>query len=279
MLKLFERDIAAVDQRLVVIAPPYASIPGSLQNVTVDPAERELLIQEVQRLRGSIYLRDGALKADDLTPDGRHETREDEKSWHLLVMDEQRRVSGCIWYREHERMPAFHQLRVRDCALAHTDEWRERLQTAVEGEIARARRERIRYAEVGGWAVACGSRCFSAGLLLVLGTYGLSQIAGGALVVATATVRHSSAKILRRLGGSHLEGDGFVVPPYYDPRYDCDMELLRFDTRRPSAKYAGLVELLKGRLANVEVVSSGSPVIQAAAYASVPMRGLAIAAA
>jgi hypothetical protein len=176
-------------------------------------------------------------------------------------------------------MPAFHQLRVRECGLAHDEQWRGKLQTAVEGEIARARRERIRYAEVGGWAVACGSGCFSAGLLLVLGTFGLSQLAGGALVVATATVRHSSAKILRRLGGSHLEGDGFVVPPYYDPRYDCEMELLRFDTRRPGAKYAGLVGLLRGKLANVEVIAGDRSVSAAPAFASIPMRGLAVAAA
>jgi hypothetical protein len=47
------------------------------------------------------------------------------------------------------------------------------------------------------------------------------------------------------------------VPSYYDPKYKCEMELLRFDSRRPSAKYNGLIESLKDKLANVSVVASG----------------------
>jgi hypothetical protein len=58
------------------------------------------------------------------------------------------------------------------------------------------------------------------------------------------------------LGGSLLEIGGSIVPPYYDPKYKCEMELLRFDSRKPNAKYAGLVELLGERLQNVSVVTS-----------------------
>jgi hypothetical protein len=79
---------------------------------------------------------------------------------------------------------------------------------------------------------------------------------GGALGLTTATVRHSSSTILRRLGGSLLEFGGSIVPPYYDPKYQCEMELLRFDSRKPSAKYGGLIELLGGRLQNVSVVAT-----------------------
>ena len=258
MLKLFERDIAAADQRLIVLAPANRAIPRSLKNVTQDSDERQDLIHEMQRLRGSIYLKDGALTRAQLTADGRHETPEDEKAWHILVTNENREVTGCIWYLEHESSPTIDDLRVRNCPLTTQDEWRDKLRAAVNNEVSRARHDRISYAEVGGWAVACGSQCVSAALLLILGTYSLSQIAGGALVLATATVRHSSAKILRRLGGSHLEGNGYTVPSYYDSRYDCEMELLRFDTRRPTAKYAGLVNMLKGRLADVQVIATDS---------------------
>jgi len=92
-------------------------------------------------------------------------------------------------------------------------------------------------------------------LLLILSTYGLSQMLGGAFVVATATVRHASAAVLRRLGGSALQGAGYTVPPYYDPTYDCQMEILRFDTRQPDAKFARLVEALKEKFSRIPVIA------------------------
>jgi hypothetical protein len=81
-----------------------------------------------------------------------------------------------------------------------------------------------------------------------------------------ATVRHSSSTILRRLGGSLLEVGGAMVPPYYDPKYRCEMELLRFDSRRPSAKYGGLIDLLGRNLANVSVIATVASVGASPAY-------------
>jgi hypothetical protein len=93
-------------------------------------------------------------------------------------------------------------------------------------------------------------------LLLALAAYSLGRRLGGALGITTATVRHSSSTILRRLGGSHLEAGGTIVPSYFDPKYNCEMELLRFDSRKPNAKYTGLIELLRDRLTNVSVIAS-----------------------
>jgi hypothetical protein len=266
MLKLLERNIQTVHHRLVVVAPRRAAIPGVFRNIQIDPDLHSERVRDLQRLRGDVYRDDGAVRSDQLSADGLHQIPEDGKSWHLLTVDEENRVIGCVWYLEHER-PAVAQLRVRHCALAHQAEWSDRFRTAIESEIAEARRERIRYAEVGGWAVADTGRLADS-LLLLLGVYSLSQAIGGALVVATATFRHSSAQILRRIGGSHLTSGGCAVPPYYDPQYQCDMELLRFDTRKPGPKFAPLVALLGTQLADtpliaaedhgVEVVSSGT---------------------
>ena len=74
--------------------------------------------------------------------------------------------------------------------------------------------------------------------------------------MTTATVRHPSSTILRRLGGSSLEVDGIRVPSYFDPAYACEMELLRFDSRRPNPKYVDLVEVLRSKLGNVTVVAT-----------------------
>jgi hypothetical protein len=254
MLQLLQRSIRSIDQRLVLLAPPQSSVPNSFTNVDFDLGRHRELVREIQSLRGSVYLHDGAIERRQLSPDGLHETPEDEKSWHLLILNNQQRATACVWYLEHENTARVEDLRVRGCPLARSDGWRGKLWKAVGSELARARRDRLGYAEVGGWAVEKSSRCTSEGLLLALAAYSLGRVFGGALGMTTATVRHGSSRILRRLGGTPLETDGADVPSYYDPRYKCEMELLRFDSRHPSAKYAGVIELLRQKLADVPVI-------------------------
>ena len=267
MLRLLERNVATIEKRLVLVAPPNVSIPQAFSNVTNDRQRHRDLVEEMQRLRGSIYLSDGAVQPSQLTPDGLHRTPEDDRSWHLLMLNGQRKVSSCAWYLEHDDSARFEQLRVRHCALAKSD-WRDKLVNAVELELRRARQEGLRYAEVGGWAVAKQSRCTSEGLLLALAAYSLGRRMGGALGLTTATLRHSSATILRRIGGSVLRTGERIVPPYYDPNYDCEMELLRFDSRRPNPKYDSLIELLGSRLQNASVIATDAPVEAAPSQAA-----------
>lgn len=259
MLRLLERNIASVDRHLVLLAPPDETAPDVLRNVIVDQTRHRQLVREMQQLRGSIYLRDGAVERRQLAYDGSHRTPEDEKSWHLLMLNKDQRISSCAWYMPHDTASAtFADLRVRSCPLADQDGWRDKLWQAIESELARARRERIGYAEVGGWAVAPESRCTSQGLVLALAAYSLGALFGGTLGLTTATVRHSSSTILRRIGGAHLKISDAMMPSYWDPRYRCEMELLRFDSRLPNSKYAGLIDLLKRKLTDVSVLACRS---------------------
>jgi hypothetical protein len=254
MLKLLERNVDSVERRLVVLAPQTGHVSRGLPQIQADSDRHADLLAELQRLRGSVYTQDGAIRPDQLTADGRHQTPDDSRSWHMVMLNEQGQVGGCIWYLEHEGRPTVDQLRAGRSELARQGEWRDKLKIAIDSETARARREGIGYAEVGGWAVAENSR-FADCLLLILGIYSLSQQIGGALVVATATARHSSAGILRRMGGSPLTGQDFVIPSYYDPQYTCQMEMLRFDTRRPGAKFEGFVRQMRGRFSGIPVIS------------------------
>jgi hypothetical protein len=261
MLGLVERSIASIERRLILLAPS-GTITAPFGNVTSDGARHDALLSGMQRLRGAIYLEDGAIGLEHLTRDGRHRTPEDDASWHLLMVDREQRITSCVWYREHERNASIDQLRVRECPLRRDDTWRNVVTRAVEAQMAQARVESLRYVEVGGWAVSKQARGAVEGLILALGAYSLGRVFGGALGLTTATVRHCSSRILRRLGGANFEIDGTIVPPYYDPRYDCTMELLRFDSRRPSSRYARLVEALETKLDDVEVFVSTSAASQ-----------------
>ena len=256
MLRLLERNIASVENRLVLLAPPQAGVPAHFHNVTYDFSQHRALVREMQKLRGSVYLAEGNVRREQLTPDGLHETPEDARSWHLLMSDGRGGVSACAWYLEHENTTSIENLRIRNCPLARVDDWSDRLKTAVESEISKARRNRMRYAEVGGWAVSKHRRCTSEGLVLALAAYGLCRTLGGAIGITTANVKHSSSSILRRLGGSYLEAGGKTIPAYFDHRYNADIEILRFDSRRPAGKYAYLIDMLRHRLSNVQIVAS-----------------------
>ena len=102
MIKLLERNIASVERRLVLLAPPQATLPDSFANVTFDSDLHTQLVREMQSVRGAIYLNEGNVTHHQLSDDGRHQTPEDERSWHLLWTDGSGHVSSCAWYLEHE---------------------------------------------------------------------------------------------------------------------------------------------------------------------------------
>src|ERR1035437_5035534 len=255
MLKTRERNIASVNERVVLLAPSVASVGEVFRTVDVDRGRHEQLVRDVQKLRGSIYLKDGAIRSEQLSSDGLHQTPEDEKGWHMLLLNEQHQVSACALYLEHDNTVSFEGLRVRQCPLAENQEWRPRLWKAVQAELAHARRDRLQFVELGGWAVSENSRGTSGPLALALAVYAFSRRCGGALGMTTATFRHCSATILKRLGGSRFEVDGATLPAYYDPRYQCMMEMIRFDSRSPNPKYIRLIEQARQKLTNILVVA------------------------
>jgi hypothetical protein len=265
MLKTLERNLSSVEQRIVLVAPSEESVSDFFDNVHVNAERHSALIGEIQRFRGGIYLQDGAVQRHELTADGRHETPEDDKAWHMLLVNKQK-LSACALYHEHHNSIEPEDLRVRQCPLATQPEWAPTLWKAVRGEIARARRERLEYVELGGWAVSPETRRTSGPLTMALAVYGFSRRHGGALGMTTATFRHCSAVILQRLGGSRFEVDGTALPPYYDPRYGCMMEMLRFDSRQPNAKYVELIDQLRDKLSQVQVITRPARTFAASAF-------------
>ena len=255
MVHLLERAIASIDSRLVLLAPSGTYVPELFDACEFDFERHRDFVRRVQRLRGEVYFEDGAINERQLSPEGLHQTPEDENAWHLVMLDGRGELTACAWYREHDNFVHFERLRLRNCALAKQHEWRDKLWYAVEREVTRARVEGLRYAELGGWAVANESRHRVDALMLALSTYTLARLLGGALGITTATTRHDSSKILARIGGVPLEVNGSVLPPYYDEQYDCVMELLRFDSRAPGRKIAHLIPHLEQRFGNIPVLA------------------------
>jgi hypothetical protein len=124
----------------------------------------------------------------------------------------------------------------------------------VESEIELAKRLGIDYVEVGGWALAPELRCTSEALRMALGAFSMARLLGGCVGLTTATRRHHSSSILRRIGGQALMSDGIEIPGYFDARYDCEMEILRFHSSQPNPRFERWIEELKGYLSAVPVI-------------------------
>jgi hypothetical protein len=255
-MRLIPSSIVSPHRRLVLLAPSRAEVPESFGYAKVDRDQHAGLLTRMQRLRGAMYLQDGAIEASELTSDGCHRMDIDDDSWHLLTVNETGQVCGCARYLQHRNGVSFAELTVRHSALAQCDKWGKKLKNAVEAEIANARRHQMAYVELGGWALTEEVRGTTEALRMALATFSLARLLGGGLGISTVTMRHCSASILRRIGGRSFESDGMELPSYYDPQYKCDMEMLRFDSRCPNPKYQGWIDEVQNHLATIPVYCS-----------------------
>lgn len=196
----------------------------------------------MQRMRGSVYLEDGAIGPEHLTADRRHHLPDDSSAWHMLSVTENGDVTACLRYLDERHSAGFHGLWVSRTALAHCPRQGWKLRMAVTSKFEGARAARLGFGSVGGWASVPDRRRTLEPVGIILATYGLLELLGGCLGVATATFRHQSAAILRKIGLSPITWSGDRLPPYYEPKYQCQMEVLEFDSRRPNPKYRADVE-------------------------------------
>jgi hypothetical protein len=141
--------------------------------------------------------------------------------------------------------------------LAQSGEWGSVCRQAVETLLHQARIENLSCAEVGGWAVAEELRFTAEALRIALTGYALGDLLGGCLGLGTVTRRNCSAAILRRIGAKRLHNGNVELPSYFDPGYQCEMELLRFDSRELNPKYISLKDKIRAHLASLPVVCSG----------------------
>lgn len=253
-MTLMDSSLVASNRSLILLAPSASEVPSRFKTLEQSASRYEALLAAMQKLRGTVYLNDGAIEPWEVDADGRHRLDIDSSSWHLLSRDASGAIRGCARLRAHGSTATFGDLWVRKAALASLRGWRQHVRAAIESEMELARRRAVGYVEVGGWAIAGDRRCTMEAVRIALATFSLAQALGGCLGITTATVRHCSSSILRRLGGAPLTHDGIGLPPYYDPQFKCDMEMLRFDSARPNPRYQSWVERMRSSLLNVSVV-------------------------
>jgi hypothetical protein len=244
--------------RCTLLAPLAWQNEHRFQDVKVDPKAHGDLLADIQRFRGAAYVADGAVSADTLTPDGRHLQTIDPYSWHFLIRNAEGEVISCARYHAISN-PTFEDTLTSRAAHAQSPEWQTKVRLIVEDSIQLASRRGANFAELGGWCVAPASRNTSHALRTVLHMYALGEILGGTVGLSTATTRHASSSILQRLGASRAELHGHPLPSYFDPTFNCHMDLLQFDSLRPAPKYAGHVTEYIAQMSEQMQVVCGQP--------------------
>ena len=237
-----------------LLAPPQTSPDGSFGRCKVNEQLYGHYLASMQRLRGRVYLKDGAIQPCELDDEDRFRMRGDEQSWHFLLVEDDQNVIGCARYLVHPNTVSFDKLRIAEAAQARDPYWGQRVRHAVEADLRRARAYDQSYVEIGGWALAEEWRGTKAALEILVASYALAHLWGGCIASCMATVRHCSSSILRRIGGTSLQVGGEIVPAYHDRHYGCLMEMLRFDSRSPVPRFVPLIDQLKSKLGNSTVI-------------------------
>ncbi|MEO8100717.1 MAG: hypothetical protein ABI811_23670 [Acidobacteriota bacterium] len=245
---------AHMNSRLVILGPPNANLPGHFKNVVSDPRRHQELIDGVQRLRGNIYVADGAVKPHELSSGGRHVEPADPLAWHIIGIAPDGTPHSCLRHRPQENSARFQDLAVSKSAIANSPEWGAKTKAAVEDDLELARALGVPYLEVGGWAIAPDLRHTSEVLRLTLATYAVWRLMGGALGIGTVTLRHKSASIATRLGGSPLSFNGECLPQYEDPQYGCAMRLLRFSSEEMCPQFVSSVAEMEASLQQTPII-------------------------
>ncbi|MBV9442417.1 MAG: GNAT family N-acetyltransferase, partial [Acidobacteriaceae bacterium] len=137
-----------------ILAPSIARPTNSFARLKSDKQSYNHLLASMQRLRARVYLKDGAIQPWEIDNDGRFHMPGDEQCWHLLLVDDAKEVVGCARYLVHDKNVRYENLRVSHSPLAKDASWGEKLRTAVDSDLQRARAEGLCYVEVGGWALA-----------------------------------------------------------------------------------------------------------------------------
>lgn len=263
-LSTFRPLLGRSPRRLLLLAPSTAS--ARTLRPTHDTVAYNRLIAQLQALRGGVYVKEAFLRPEDLKA-GRHQVAIDEKSWHLLLLEKDGRVCGCIRYRECANKIDYSQLMVGNSALARCQRWGGRFERAVQDELAFARDMDLPYIELGGWALAENVRGTSEALRMALAIYALSQMLGHAVGISTAR-QTGSAPVLKKIGGRSLEHEGEALPAYYDPMYRSMIEVLRFYSWAPNPRFQSWIEEIKSELREV-------PVLTGARSRTSPLRNVA----
>lgn len=84
-------------RRYVVLAPRVCAA-SEFAGLEQSDGLHDFMLAAVQRFRGEIYFREGAIGPKEMTVDGRHVHADDPLSWFMLAMHDEGEICACVKY-------------------------------------------------------------------------------------------------------------------------------------------------------------------------------------
>ena len=220
------------DVDLTIVAPSVTQIPEWLPNVLVNDGMYQEVIGEIQRFRGGVYVQDKAIPANALDDLGRHYSDYDYRAWHVLFRDRRQDLCGAIRVGlvSYGDIEGIDHLQVLEFLSHMPSDKKAPLETAVRKFLDNCKTLVPSICEPGAWAVSADVRKGRLAPVLAASIWSLLRVVGGAAGVATATTKHGSANILKKMGGFDLFLNGMPLVPFYDSYHQCYIELIGFDS-------------------------------------------------
>jgi hypothetical protein len=216
-------------RKQVILAPASEFLDSEFRNVHYEPDWYERILRDIQRLRGRVYLRDGAIRPEQLSADGCHQSPGDRSSWHIVTLDNRGSAVACARLQVHAPSTRYEHLGVSRSSMAKCRNWGSHLRSAVDAIRYRAIANGARFVEAGGWALDESVRHTMEAFRIAVGAFAWSGLIGRAIGITTATFRNHSADILR------------------------DMQILSFETGGYTPRFCGAVERQADELARANV--------------------------
>lgn len=255
------------DVNLTVVAPTAAHIPAWLKNVLADEEVYTDTIDDIQRFRGYVYVQDKAIPSSALDEQGRHNSEYDYYAWHIILRDRRQELCGAIRvgvvpYEEGGKPPDT--LQILQYLARLPSERKDPMEEAVRQFLNTCHTLQPNICEPGAWAVAEDVRKGRLAPVLAASIWSLLRAVGGAAGVATATTRHQSADILRKMGGFELFRNGEALPPFYDPFHNCLIEIVGFDSGYLNPRLEATVAEVEAYINDLPIITRPAPVSEPA---------------
>jgi hypothetical protein len=246
---------------LTIVAPSVAQVPDWLSNVLANERVYQEVIEEIQRFRGYVYVQDKAIPSSALDEQGRHYSEYDYRAWHIIFRERRQELCGAIRvglvdYGDYGDTEESDPLQVLQFLSHIPSDTKAPLETAVRRFLDNCRTLAPSICEPGAWAVAEDVRKSRVAPILAASIWSLGRVMGGGIGVATATTRHGSADILKKMGGFDLFLNGMPLVPFYDSYHQCYIELIGFDSDYLNPRLEPTVAEVQDYISNLPIITT-----------------------
>jgi len=227
----------------------------------VDPKRWRSLLTQACRIRGSVYLQDGAIRPEDLNANGAFWLPMDETSWHLLTVNDDDEVTATLRVtmlpldakKRKGKLPHVG----ASLSRASRDTLSPRLTTErfLSSLWLEYGAERNHFLVVGGWAASPTASAAGVGAELALSVWAFTRHVEAAGAICVASERHDAHGQLVRTGAVPIRAIGAQVM-YYDSAYGCQVGLLGFKVFKERRALKRVVDHLATKITSSEVVMS-----------------------